>query len=78
MADFLPFCPLTAAAGGATGRRGCHHLAPALAPCQQPSRPRLGSSAASFGAREANGILGTQLGPSRNAKPVATSSSPSS
>ena len=66
--------PLTVEARDATGRPGRHQLLLALAPYQPPPRPAAGSDAASIGAWEENGILGTQLGPNRNARPLKPSS----
>ncbi|HET9503517.1 MAG TPA: metallophosphoesterase [Hymenobacter sp.] len=66
--------PLTVEARDATGRPGRHRLLLALAPYQPPPRPGAGSDAASIGAWEENGILGTQLGPNRNARPLKPSS----
>ena len=66
--------PLTVEARDATGRPGRHQLLLALAPYQLPPRPAAGSDAASIGAWEENGILGTQLGPNRNARPLKPSS----
>jgi Icc protein len=65
---------LTVEARDVTGRPGRHQLRLALAPCQLPPRPGAGSDAASIGAWEENGILGTQLGPNRNARPLHPSS----
>ena len=65
---------LTVEARDATGRPGRHQLQLALAPYQPPPRPGAGSDAASIGAWEDNGILGTQLGPNRNAQPLKSSS----
>jgi hypothetical protein len=65
--------PLTVEARDATGRPGRHQLRLALAPYQPPPRPAAGSDAASIGAWEENGILGTQLGPNRNARPLKPS-----
>ncbi|MDO7883923.1 metallophosphoesterase family protein [Hymenobacter cheonanensis] len=58
----------------ATGRPGRHQVQLAPAPYQPPPRPGAGSDAARLGAWEDNGILGTQLGPNRNAKPLHPSS----
>jgi hypothetical protein len=64
-----PLLPLIVEARDATGRPGRHRLLLAVAPYQAPYRPTAtGSDAASLGAWEANHILGTQLGPNRNAK----------
>jgi hypothetical protein len=68
-AQNAPLLALTVEARDATGRLGRHQLLLALAPYQPPHRPGAGSDAASIGAWEENGILGTQLGPNRNAKP---------
>jgi len=57
-----------------TGRPGRHQLLLALAPYQLPPRSEVGSDAASIGTWEENGILGTQLGPNRNARPLHPSS----
>ena len=65
---------LTVEARDATGRPGRHQLQVALAPYQPPPGPGTGSDAASIGAWEENGILGTQLGPNRNARPSHPSS----
>ncbi|TVT43668.1 metallophosphoesterase [Hymenobacter setariae] len=73
-----PFHTLTVAARDATGRLGRHQLVPALSPSQLLGQPGLGSDAVSIGAWEENGILGTQLGPNRNAKPLNHRPSPSS
>lgn len=67
--------PLTVEARDATGRPGRHRLLLAVAPYQPLPRPGAGSDAASIGAWEENGILGTQLGPNRNARPVHPGSS---
>ena len=69
-----PRLPLTVEARDTTGRPGRHQLLLALAPYQPPPRSAAGSDAASIGAWEANGILGTQLGPNRNARPLKPSS----
>ena len=66
--------PLTVQARDATGRPGRHQVQVAPAPYQPPPRPGAGSDAASLGAWEDNGILGTQLGPNRNARPLHPSS----
>jgi hypothetical protein len=68
-----PRLPLTVEARDTTGRPGRHQLLLALAPYQPPPQPDAGSDAASIGAWEANGILGTQLGPNRNARPLKPS-----
>jgi hypothetical protein len=68
-----PQLPLTVEARDATGRPGRHQLRLALAPHQPSPRPAAGSDAASLGAWEDNGILGTQLGPNRNARPLKPS-----
>lgn len=60
--------PLTVEARDATGRLGRHQLTLARAPYQPPQRLGAGSDATSIGAWEENGIMGTQLGPNRNAK----------
>ncbi|TPG67275.1 metallophosphoesterase family protein [Hymenobacter nivis] len=73
-----PFLALTVEARDATGRPGRHQLRLARAPYQPPLRPGVGSDAVSVGAWEENGILGTQLGPNRNAKSPKNSSSTSS
>jgi hypothetical protein len=69
-----PRLALTVEARDATGRPGRHQVQLALAPYQPPPRPSAGSDAASIGAWEDNGILGTQLGPNRNARPLHPSS----
>lgn len=69
-----PRLPLTVEARDTTGRPGRHQLLLALAPYQAPPRPGAGSDAASIGAWEENSILGTQLGPNRNARPAHPSS----
>ncbi|MGI4760347.1 MAG: metallophosphoesterase family protein [Janthinobacterium lividum] len=69
-----PRLALTVEACDATGRPGRHRLLLALAPYQPLPRAGAGSEAASIGAWEDNGILGTQLGPNRNARPVHPSS----
>jgi Icc protein len=65
-----PFPTLTVEARDTTGRPGRHQLTLARAPYQPRPRPGAGSDATSIGAWEENGILGTQLGPNRNAKPL--------
>ena len=65
---------LTVEARDATGRPGRHQVQLAPAPYEPPFRPGAGSDAASLGAWEENGILGTQLGPNRNARPLHPSS----
>ena len=70
-----PLLALTVEARDATGRLGRHQLRLALAPYQPPSRPGTGSDAGRLDAWEENGILGTQLGPNRNAKSFKKSSS---
>jgi predicted phosphodiesterase len=52
-----------------TGRPGQHAIRAATTDYQIPFRRQDGSDAASIGAWPENGILGTQLGPNRNAKP---------
>ena len=69
-----PRLPLTVEARDSTGRPGRHQLRLALAPYLAPPRAGAGSDAASIGAWEENGILGTQLGPNRNARPLHPSS----
>jgi hypothetical protein len=69
-----PRLPLTVEARDTTGRPGRHQLLLALAPYQAPPRSGAGSDAASIGAWEENSILGTQLGPNRNARPTHPSS----
>jgi Icc protein len=69
-----PRLPLTVEARDATGRPGRHQLLLALAPYQPLPRRAAGSDAVSLGAWEDNGILGTQLGPNRNARPLKPSS----
>jgi len=66
--------PLTVEARDATGRPGRHQLRLAVAPYQPQPRAAAGSDATSIGAWEENGIMGTQLGPNRNARPVHPSS----
>jgi len=66
--------PLTVEVRDSTGRPGRHQVQLAPAPYQLPARPGAGSDAASLGAWEDNGILGTQLGPNRNARPLHPSS----
>lgn len=68
-----PLLTLTVEARDATGRPGRHQLTLARAPYQPVQRPGAGSDATSIGAWEENGILGTQLGPNRNAKPAKPS-----
>ena len=69
------FSTLTVEARDSTGRLGRHQITLAPPAYQPPSRPGTASDAASIGAWEANGILGTQLGPNRNAKsPQSTTS----
>jgi len=63
------FSTLTVEAHDNTGRLGRHQITLAPPAYQHPSQPGTASDAASIGAWEANGILGTQLGPNRNAKP---------
>jgi 3',5'-cyclic-AMP phosphodiesterase len=65
---------LTVEARDITGRPGRHQLQLAPAPYQPPPRLGAGSDATSVGAWEENGILGTQLGPNRNARPLHPSS----
>ena len=65
---------LTVEARDATGRPGRHQLQLAPAPYLPVGRPGAGSDAASLGAWEDNSILGTQLGPNRNARPLHPSS----
>lgn len=73
-----PFRTLTVLARDATGRLGRHQLVPAFGPSLALPQAGLGSDAASIGAWEENGILGTQLGPNRNAEPLNHPSSSSS
>lgn len=63
-----PLAALTVEARDATGRLGRHQLTLAVAPYRLPHKASAGSDAASIGAWEENGIMGTQLGPNRNAK----------
>jgi hypothetical protein len=65
---------LTVQARDATGRPGRHQVQLAPAPYQLPARLGAGSDSTSLGAWEDNGILGTQLGPNRNARPLHPSS----
>ncbi len=65
---------LTVEARDVTGRPGRHQVQVAPAPYQPLSRSGAGSDASSIGAWEDNGILGTQLGPNRNARPLHPSS----
>jgi len=69
-----PLLALTVEAHDATGRPGRHQVRLALAPYQLLPRPGAGSDDVRIGAWEANGILGTQLGPNRNARPLHPSS----
>ena len=69
------FATLTVEARDSTGRLGRHQITLAPPAYQPPSRPDTASDAASIGAWEANGILGTQLGPNRNAKPPQSTTS---
>lgn len=69
---------LTVEAQDATGRLGRHRIELARGPYQALGQGSEGSDAASIGGWEANGILGTQLGPNRNAKPLHHLSSTSS
>jgi Icc protein len=69
-----PRLPLTVEARDSSGRPGRHQLRLALAPYPAPPRTGAGSDAASIGAWEENSILGTQLGPNRNARPLHPSS----
>ena len=65
---------LTVEARDATGRPGRHQVQLAPAPYQPVAQPGAGSDTLSLGAWEDNGILGTQLGPNRNARPLHPSS----
>lgn len=69
------FSILTVEARDSTGRLGRHQITLAPPSYQHPSQPGAASDVASIGAWEANGILGTQLGPNRNAKPYHSSTS---
>jgi hypothetical protein len=69
---------LTVEARDATGRLGRHRIELARGPYLPLGQAGAGSDAASIGAWEENGILGTQLGPNRNAKPLHHLSSTSS
>jgi hypothetical protein len=65
-----PTVSLTVRAEDESGRLGQHILEIATNAYVPASRPRRGSDAAAIGAWPENGILGTQLGPNRNAKPL--------
>jgi Icc protein len=54
-----------------TGRPGLHIIHPAGRGYRPRDQRSVGSDAVSVGAWPENGIFGTQLGPNRNAKPLA-------
>jgi hypothetical protein len=63
---------LTVRAFDETGRPGIHIIRPARQGHKLREHCPLGSDAVSIGAWPENGIFGTQLGPNRNAKPIAS------
>jgi hypothetical protein len=63
--------PVLVRATDESGRIGQHAILAPGASHVAPRRSGRGSDAASVGAWPENGILGTQLGPNRNAKPFA-------
>jgi 3',5'-cyclic-AMP phosphodiesterase len=65
-----PLVSLTVRAIDESGRPGQHTIVVATRAFAPSIRSRNGSDAASIGAWPENGILGTQLGPNRNAKPT--------
>jgi Icc protein len=65
-----PTFPLTVRAEDEHGRLGQHIVEIATGGFVPATHPRKGSDAAALGAWPENGILGTQLGPNRNAKPL--------
>jgi Icc protein len=65
-----PTIRLTVRAEDESGRLGQHIVEVATSRFVLPTRPRGGTDAASVGAWPENGVLGTQLGPNRNAKPL--------
>jgi hypothetical protein len=65
-----PTIPLTVRAEDESGRLGQHIVEVATSRFVPLTRPRGGTDAASVGAWPENGVLGTQLGPNRNAKPL--------
>ncbi|WP_406823828.1 metallophosphoesterase family protein [Pedobacter sp. KACC 23697] len=63
--------PLTIKATDVTGRPGIWNIQPATANYISPKKVKDGSDADTIGIWPENGIMGTQLGPNRNGKPIS-------